>query len=128
MTLLAILLLFAPLVWELIQDRNGEAPAEKTQDIFIRLLLAVTAAVVGWYIAGKAIPDGVLLSLAIHFLAFDYMINWILKKRKVIETTESAFTYLGSSWTDDVLRQWKPMVRFLVKLGVLVGAVIIYIL
>jgi undecaprenyl pyrophosphate phosphatase UppP len=128
MTLLAILLLFVPLIWELINDRNGEAPNEKTQDIFIRLLLAITAAVVGWYIAGKAIPDGVLLSLAIHFVVFDYAITWILKKRKVIETKESAFSYLGKSWTDDVLRQWKPMTRFLVKLGVLVGAVIMYIL
>jgi hypothetical protein len=64
--------------------------------------------------------------IAIHFLVFDYAIVYILKKRGVIETRESWYTYLGKSHTDDVLRQWSPVTRLIVKLVILVGAVIIY--
>lgn len=128
LSILCILSLFAPLVWELFNDMGGDTKKSKRQDVFIRLLIALGAAVVGWYLIDKPIIDGFILSLAIHFLIFDYAINYILKKRGVIETKESWFSYLGKSYTDDVLRQFTPMQRLFLKIGVLGVAITIYVL
>ena len=128
MTTLSIILLLLPTAYHLYFDRNGELPEEKSHDILLMVAIAATAAFIGYLIAGKNMLTGLFLSWAIHFMVFDYAIVYILKKRGMIETKESAFSYLGSSYTDDVLRQWKPWTRFWIKLGVLVGAVIIYIL
>jgi hypothetical protein len=128
MTALSILLLALPLLYHLFNDRNGEKPSEKTGDIILVSALALIAAVVGYYISGKPIIDGLLLAWGLHFLIFDYAIVAILKKRGVIEAKESFFTYLGNSYTDDVLRQFSPWQRFWLKIGVLVVAITIYVL
>lgn len=128
MRLIALLLLALPLAFHLFNDRNGEKPSEKTGDIILVSAIALVAAVIGFLIAEKPIIDGLILAGAIHFLVFDYAIVHILKKRGVIETKESAFTYLGNSYTDDVLRQWNPLTRLLVKISFLSIAIIIYVL
>jgi hypothetical protein len=128
MTLLSILLLALPLLYHLHNDKDGERKDEKTGDIILVSALALIAAVVGYYLSGKPIIDGLLLAWGLHFLIFDYLIVIILKKRGVIETKESAFSYLGSSYTDDVLRQFTPWQRFWLKIGVLGVAVVIYFL
>lgn len=128
MTLLSIILLAFPLLYHLVNDRNGEKPSEKSIDILIVSLIAIAASVVGFFISDKPIIDGLFLSFAIHFMFFDYLIVVILKKRGVIETKQSAFEYLGSSYTDDVLRQWSPWTRFWIKIGQLIVAIIIYFL
>jgi hypothetical protein len=126
MTALSILLLLIPAGFHLWNDRNGERPDEKAGDIILASALALIAAVVGYFISGKPIIDGLLLALGLHFLIFDYAIVAILKKRGVIETKEHWFVYLGSSYTDDVLRQFKPWQRLLLKIGVLGIATLIY--
>jgi hypothetical protein len=126
MKLIAFLLLFAPLVWEVLNDMNGETLKEKKVDVFIRVLMALIAAIAGFFIADKPIIDGLILSLAIHFFFFDYLIHYILMKRGVIENKQHWFEYLGKSYTDDVLRQFDPWTRFIIKAGILVGALIIY--
>lgn len=125
MNLIAFLLLLTPLVWELISDRNGETPKQKKLDVFIRVLIALIVALVGFFIADKPIVDGFVLSLAIHFMLFDYLIIMILNRR-VYEKKVNWFSHLSKSYTDDVLRQWSPWTRFFIKLGVLSGGVILY--
>jgi hypothetical protein len=126
MKLLSILLLTVPTIYHLINDRNGEALSEKGKDILIVGAISLLAGYAGKYLIGKPVIDSMLMVIAIHFLVFDYAIVYILKKRGVIETRESWYTYLGKSHTDDVLRQWSPVTRLIVKLVILVGAVIIY--
>ncbi len=128
MIAITISILFVPLIWELINDRNGDS--NKKQDVFIRLLLALTASVVGFYLISKPIPYGLFLSLAIHFFAFDYLIVMILKKRGVIETKESWFEYLGKTSAVDTFKPWVKIGakgRLSVRLGVLIAAIIVYI-
>lgn len=125
MNLIAFLLLFCPLIWELFNDMGGETQKEKKLDVFIRVLMALIAAIVGFFIANKPIVDGFILSLAIHFFAFDYLIVMILNRR-VYEKKVNWFTHLGKSYTDDVLRQFAPWTRFIIKLGILSGSVILY--
>jgi hypothetical protein len=127
MILTSIILLTFPLLWHLWNDRNGDKPSDKSMDILIVSIIAVAAAVIGFFISNKPIIDGSLLAWAIHFFAFDYLIVYILKKRGVIETKQSPFEYLGSNYTDDVLRQWSPWTRFWIKLGQLIIAIIIYL-
>lgn len=128
MTLIAALLLLIPVAFHLYNDRNGDKPEDKAGDIFIVSAIALVAAIVGFFISDKPIIDGLLLAWAIHFMIFDYAIVAILKKRGVIETKEHWFNYLGSSYTDDVLRQLKPWMRFWLKVSVLAIATLVYIL
>lgn len=126
MKLIAFVLLLCPLYWEIFNDMDGETPKEKKLDVFIRVLMALIAAIVGFFIANKPIIDGFILSLAIHFFFFDYAITYVLQKRGVIESKQSWFEYLGKSYTDDVLRQWSPLTRLILKAMVLGIAGIIY--
>jgi hypothetical protein len=128
MIILSVILLTFPLLYHLYSDQNGERPSEKTADIIYVSIIALVASLIGYFNTGKPIVDGFILAWAIHFLVFDYAIVYILKRRGVIETKESPFSYLGKSYTDDVLRQWTPVTRLLIKLGVLILAVVIYVL
>jgi hypothetical protein len=125
LTLTSIILLTFPLLWHLWNDRNGDKPSDKAIDILIVSLIAVAAAVIGFFISNQAILDGLILAWAIHLFAFDYAINYILYRRGVIENSDW-FGHLGKSYTDDVLRQLSPWTRFWIKLGQLIIAIIIY--
>lgn len=125
MILTSIILLTFPLLWHLWNDRNGDAPSDKTMDILIVSLIAVAAAVIGFFLSDQAIIDGLILAWAIHFFAFDYAINYILYRRGVIENSDW-FGYLGKSYTDDVLRQWSPWTRFFIKTGFLTASTVMY--
>jgi hypothetical protein len=126
--IISILLLTIPTLYHLWSDRNGEAPEEKTQDIIIVCVLAVAASLVGFFIADRPIVDGLILAWAVHFFIFDYAIVWLLKKRGVIEGDVNVFEHLGKSYTDDVLRQFTPWWRFVIKLTILVSSVTVYFL
>lgn len=125
MNLIAFLLLFAPLVYHLWNDRNGEAPEDKVIDILIVVIIACAAALLGYKMVAKPIIDGLLLAAGIHFMAFDYLIVAILNRR-VYEKKVNWFYHLGKSYTDDVLRQWSLKIRFFIKLGILSGCLIVY--
>lgn len=126
--MIAALLLILPTAWHLYQDRNGDPKEEKLIDILIVVCLAIFAAVAGYLIADKPILDSLLLAWGFHFLVFDYLIVIILKGRRVIETKESWYSYLGESYTDDVLRQFHPHLRFGIKLVIFIAAVTVYVL
>lgn len=124
----SILLLIVPLAWELYNDKDGEQLSDKGLDVLLRVCFALAAAIIGYMLVDKPIIDGFILAMAIHFFAFDYAIVWLLKKRGVIEGDVNLFEHLGKSYTDDVLRQFTPLWRFVIKFAFLVGTVVIYIL
>jgi hypothetical protein len=127
MTALSLLLLLIPVGFHLWQDRRGEKPKEKAADIFMVSGIALLCSVAGYRLSAKPIIDGLLLAWALHFLLFDYLIVIILKKRGVIETKEHWFSYLGSSYTDDVLRQFSPWQRLILKIWVFGVATLVYV-
>lgn len=127
MIALAVVLLTIPLLYHLWNDRNGERPQDKTWDIILVTGLALIWSFIGYKLSGKPIIDGLLLAWGIHFAAFDYLINWILFKRGVIENPDW-FGHLGKSYTDDVLRQFTPKQRLVMKLVVLGVATLVYVL
>lgn len=124
MTLIAILLLLFATIWHLWNDRRGDRPEEKTTDILIVIAIAFTASAIGWML-GQRMLDSLLLAWAIHFFFFDYLINIILYRRGVIETSDW-FGHLGNGPIDKLMKKLKPWPRFWLRLGVLVIAIIIY--
>lgn len=127
---ISLLALTIPYLWEIVNDRNGESYKEKVKDIIIRIFLAVLASLVGWYFIGANPIKGVFLSLAFHWLLFDYTITTVLIKRGVIETKESAFSYVGKTSAMDKNKFWVKLGgwgRFIVRLIVFGVATIIYL-
>lgn len=127
LSLLSILLLTLPVSYHLYNDRNGEKPDQKAGDIILVSAIALVAAVIGLFISNKPIIDELFLAWGIHFFVFDYAINYILYKRGVIEN-HNWFSHLGKSYTDDILRQFTPNQRLILKSSVLVVTIIIYII
>lgn len=140
--ILAFAVLFVPTIWELWDDRNGEDKQGKLRDRYkkgivwavstfvslviyfwpVLLVKSSGAVLVGWWTLKSWI-----MALAIHFLIFDYAIVIILKHRGVIETKESAFSYLGK--TANYPKFWvkmNPWIRFCIRLTIFAIALIIY--
>lgn len=89
--IISITALFAPLIWELINDRYGDE--DKKLDVLIRVILGLAAALVNFILIGKPILDSFLLSMAIFFMLFDYLINIILYKNDVHRLCKLVFTH-----------------------------------
>lgn len=129
--ILSIAILCYPLTWEILNDSEGEKRNQKALDVLIRCGLALIAAVIGWLLINKPIIDGFILSLAIHWLLFDYMINAILITRGIIQPRngETWFSYMGSTAVTDRLKFWRncsPWFRLGIKVVVLIIAILIY--
>lgn len=130
----AVLLLFAPLIWEVNNDKNGDAhisrgpihlPSKKI-DVFVRILIALIAGEITSILAGVPLSKAVFLSGAIHFFFFDYIIAYILIKKGIIKG--HWYSYLGSKGMDNT-EFWKnlsPTNKFLAKLIILIIAIITY--
>jgi hypothetical protein len=126
--ILSILVLFAPLTWELINDRFGDE--DKKLDVLIRVILGIASALVNFILIGKPILDSFILSMAIFFLAFDYLINIILYKNDVIDYA-NWFSYTSKKGVIDNIGFWKkmnPWTKLGVKVGVLAVAILIYVI
>jgi hypothetical protein len=136
---LAIIPLFLPLVYELIQDRNGESKRDKRQDWGARLMLVTIGAMgnmwilrehvnyEGWNFM-RGLYSAMFLSFAIHLMLFDYLIVIILKKNGVIRPDAKPFSYLGK--TANYPKLWVkigPWGRFSIRLLTLITAIIIYL-
>lgn len=116
LTSLGLFVLFTPLVVELLNDAKGDY--NKRIDVVIRLLLSVAVGIFTHFIAGKNILAGINLAIGIHFMFFDYAINYILYRNGVI-TSPAWFSYLGRSSKVDKIKLWKsigPYGRLFVKL------------
>jgi hypothetical protein len=123
---ISILSLFAPLVWESFDDSKGDH--NKAQDVFLRCMIGLVAALVNFFLIGKPILDSFILSMAIHFMFFDYLINIILYKNDVIDYA-NWFSHTGKKGVIDNVPFWKnmnPWTKLYVRVGVLIAAIVIY--
>lgn len=117
LTILSLLLLFGPLIFELADDANGDN--NKQFDVAIRIAIGLLASFVAWFTDGSSFLAAFNLSMAIHWLLFDYAINIILN-RTVYEKKVNWFTHVGKSGVIDPLTFWRNMNPY-VKLGIRVA-------
>lgn len=118
---ISFLLLCVPLAYELWNDRKDDL--NKVIDVFIRTGLVIVCAVPAWFY-GHSYLSSIVLSGAIFFLMFDYLINIIMLRRK------DFFSYLGTtSWVDRIKfwKEMKPLNRFFLRVGIFTGSFIWYI-
>lgn len=133
MILLAFLILTLPTVYELWNERSGEAKKNKRLSVLVRIVCIVGSLWVAAVFKNdnliKDLVKSAAMAFAIFFFTFDYAITTILIHRGVIETKESAFSYVGKTSKFDKFKLWVrigPWGRFAVKLAVFVVALIIY--
>lgn len=110
-----LLLLLIPTAWEVIDDRKGDS--NKGFDVFMRVLLGILVA--RWF---PNLYTAFFLSMALHFMLFDYAINIVLKR-------QPWFAYLGKKGVVDQIPFWRnlnPWVRFGIRVIVLIAAVILF--
>lgn len=123
----AILILFVPLVVELINDRRGDF--NKSVDVVIRLINAITVGIFAYLIADKNILLAANLAIGIHFMFFDYAINYILYRNKII-ASPYWFSYTGKSGVIDNIKGWKhlnPWLKLFIRILYLAIALFLYI-
>jgi hypothetical protein len=119
--ILAIMGIFLalPTVYEISDDAEGDL--NKKRDVIYRLLLMISMAFVAHLTGLSNFFVAFNLSLAIHFLFFDYIIQYILIKNGTLEPPKGVtyhwFTYQAKSGVIDNLRFWRNMNKW-VKLGI----------
>lgn len=118
-----------PTAWELYNDRNGENKKGKLKDTAV--FLVVTGLIAGLsYWLGQRPVSAILLILGIRVMFFDYLINVVLYKRKVIEKpgADKWFSYTGESthcW-DQLAAKVHPVLRLVIRVVILVLSVAYY--
>ena len=119
------------LLWEVWNDRHGDL--NKAKDVPIRGLLIIIEAALLNYFFHKPIITSLLLSTAIFFLLFDYLVTYVLIRNKVIEPriggSYSWFTYTGKKGLFDTMNWWKfsPWIRLGIKLAYFFVALVLFI-
>lgn len=120
--IICFIILFAPLIVEVRDDRNGDH--NKKMDVLWRILIGAGASVFVWLFTGHSLFEAALMCFAIFFLLFDYLINLVLKR-------PDPFAYLSkTTGTIDRIPWWVNIGtwwRFAVKIGVFMTALLIYI-
>ena len=137
---IGLALLSVPLIWELWNDKDGDAHISRVEwnanvqmlskkvDIFARCTFAATASVVNHVLGINSIIPSLIMSGSIHFLIFDYAIVYILWKNKVIFSAAQWWDYLGTKGMDNY-EWWKNkswQVRMAIKIAVFIIACLIY--
>lgn len=120
-------------LWEVWNDRHGDL--NKGADVLIRVCLVLAEALAIHFIFVKPVVDCILLSSAIFFMFFDYVVAYVMIKNKVVEprrgTTYTWWVYTAKEGFFDNIPLWKkagPWIKFSVKLVVLITAIVIWIL
>lgn len=118
------LLLWVPLFWELNDDKEGEALNRKKRDVFIRVGIAlITAAFDYLFLSNNYLRASAcfVLSMAIHFFFFDYLMN-------IIRGVKDWFSHLGKNPFDQLFVKVNPVVRLYIRLDILIAAYDFFIL
>lgn len=132
--IIGIFILSIPLLWEINNDKNGDAHisrgflswTSKKVDVLARLALAFAGGAINTILNDINIYKSVFISGAIHFFFFDYIIAYILIKKGII--IGHWFSYTGSKGMDNT-KLWKdlsPTRKFILKLIILIIAIIVY--
>lgn len=124
--IICFLILFAPYVWEVLNDRYGDL--DKKLDVALRIAIGTVASIICWYFTGHSFFAAGFMCFAIFFLLFDYTIAAILVKNKVIRPSKW-FEYMGESGDIDNIQWWRsmnPYLRFATRFAVFAVALIIY--
>lgn len=120
------ILTLLPLIWEVYNDRNGDAhisrgllelPSKKV-DILVRVLIATIVALINFFVFDEALFKSVFLCVAVHFLLFDYIIAFILIKKGIIKG--HWFSYMGSKGIDNY-KSWKnvpPIIKLVIRITI----------
>lgn len=118
------------LIWEVWNDKDGDF--NKGNDIFVRLFLFLMEAMALVLITPWHFVACFMLSIAINFLTFDYIIAYVLIRNKVVEVPGAHwFSYMGKSGVVDNLKFWRglnPWVKLLVRVGYFTLAITLIIL
>lgn len=129
--ILSFILLSVPTAWEIWNDRKGDL--NKSEDVFFRVLIIAVVSTVNVLLFDVPYFASLLLSLAIHFAFFDYIIAYILIKNGTIEPSRGIklhwFTYVAKSGVVDNLKFWRNMRcgwRFAIRLTFLAVSLLIF--
>lgn len=125
--LLAFILLLSPLVWELITDARGDF--DKRADLLVRGVIAAISATLAYVLTERNILAAFNLSVALHFMLFDYLVAIILYNNGIINDTRW-FSKLGKSGVIDRLLFWVKAGkwgRFFIRFCYLAIALFLYI-
>lgn len=127
LTSLGLFVLSVPLAWELWNDRKGDY--NKGRGVIIRCLLFIVCALVVHYLTKHKLIVTFNLAAAIHFMFFDYAINYILYRNKII-ASPYWFSYTGKSGVIDNIKGWKhlnPWLKLIIRVLYLSVALFLYI-
>lgn len=123
LSLLAVLL---PVAWEVWNDRNGDF--DKVRDVLVRAVLCLYSGILLYFIEDFRFLFGALLAASVHFLLFDYIIVYVLKRRKIIDQNAKVFSYLGKTSELDGNSVWirlGPWGRLITRLAFFIPTLII---
>lgn len=119
--IICFLILFAPLIVEVRDDRKGDD--NKKMDVLWRILIGAGASAFVWLFTGHSLFEAAFMCFAIFFLLFDYLVNLVLKR-------PDPFAYLSPhTGTIDRIKWWVkigPWWRFAIRFAVFAVALIIY--
>lgn len=119
------------LIWEVYNDRHGDA--NKWFDVIVRLIVLVCESQLIHLFLHKPFITSLLLSTAIFFLFFDYVITYILIKNGTVEPPRGVrynwFTYEAKSGIFDTMDWWKysPWLRLGIKLAYFLVSLILFV-
>lgn len=139
--ILGALLCAFPCIWELTNDKNGDAHVShfkmlapyvtmsKKVDVIARVGLTIAVALFNYYVNDINAIRTAALAAGVHFFFFDYIIAYLLISRKIIDDRfNNWFSYLGSKGLDN-FHYWKtmdPVGRLVLRILVLALSLIIY--
>lgn len=115
---------------ELFNDKDGDF--NKGADMFVRLFFFAFEAWMIHFIFDKPVWAAFMLSTAIFFLTFDYLISYILIKNGTLEpprgVTYHWFTYQAKAGVIDNIGLWRnmnPWVKLCIRVGYFTMALIL---
>jgi hypothetical protein len=115
-------------IWEVWNDRHGDL--NKQYDVIARLILLWIEGAAIHFIFHRPLITSLMISTAIFFLLFDYVVTYVLIQNKVIEVPGAHwFSYTGKKGWFDNLGWWKhnAWIRLGIKLAYLIISLILFI-
>jgi hypothetical protein len=123
-----IFITLLPTLFEVWQDRNGETSKDKVKDALWLVVGSLTIAWVSHYF-GQNMMAVLMLIVVWRIAVFDYLVTYVLYKRRVIESPEAKkwWSYTGkTSKIDQLLSKIDWRWRLGVRIVFLILSVYVY--